>query len=118
VIAHECAQSSQKNLEAAEALLSQGDYHQASEKLWGAAAVMVKAIAERRGWPYGAHRDLNRAISSLAQETGRRGLIVMFGSAGHLHTNFYEDWLTPDQVIELASSVRELLEELSQLAEA
>lgn len=114
----EYTQLSQKNLADAEALLVQGDYHQASEKFWGAASVMAKAIAEQRGWPHGAHRDLNRAISRMAQETGRRELIRLFRLAGDLHTNFYEDWLPPDQVAELAASVRELLDELSQLAEA
>lgn len=112
----EYAQLSQKDLQEAEALLAQGDYHQASEKFWGAASVMMKAIAEQRGWPHGAHRDLNRAISRLSQETGRRELIRLFRLAGDLHTNFYEDWLTPDQVTELATSVKELLGELSQLS--
>jgi hypothetical protein len=109
---------SQQNLQDAETLLAQGNYHQASEKFWGAAAVMVKVIAERRGWPHGGHRELNRAISRLSQETGRRELIRLFGSANALHTNFYEDWLTPEQVTELSASVRELLDELRQLLEA
>ena len=30
--------------------LAQGDVRQASEKGWGAAALMLKAIAEQRGW--------------------------------------------------------------------
>jgi len=102
----------------AQEALASGDLRQASEKGWGAAAQMVKAIAEQRGWPHSAHRDLNRAISRLVQETGRRELIRLFRLAGDLHTNFYEDWLPPDQVTELATSVRELLNELNQLVEA
>ena len=35
--------------------LDQGDLVQASEKGWGAAAQMVKAIAEQRGWRHRAH---------------------------------------------------------------
>ena len=54
----EYLQLSQKTLQDAEALLARGDYHQASEKLWGAAAVMVKAVAEGRGWPHDNHRAL------------------------------------------------------------
>ena len=32
--------------------LAEGDLHQASEKGWGAAAWMAKAVAETRGWEY------------------------------------------------------------------
>ena len=78
---------------------------------------MVKAIAERRAWPHGSHRELYRAISWLAEETGREELVRLFNLAGHLHTNFYEDWLTPDQVTDFAASVRELLNDFVRLAE-
>jgi uncharacterized protein (UPF0332 family) len=108
---------SQKNLQKAQALIAQGDYHQASEKLWGATASMVKAMAEGRGWPHESHRKLNLVISRLAQETGRRELIRLFGLANALHTNFYEDWLTPEQVVEFAASVRELLDELRRVVQ-
>ena len=32
-----------------------GDLRQASEKGWGAAAQMVKALAEQRGWQHNNH---------------------------------------------------------------
>ena len=38
--------------------LAEGDLLQASEKGWGAAAQMVKAVAETRGWRHSTHRDL------------------------------------------------------------
>ena len=107
----------QKNLQDAEALLGLGDYHQASEKFWGAAATSVKAIAEQRGWPHQSHRDLHRVVSTLAQETGRPEVIDRFNLASSLHTNFYEDWLTPEEVMRLAASVRELLNDFVRLAE-
>jgi len=114
----EYIQLSQKSLQDAETLLAQGDYHQASEKFWGAAAIMVKAIAERRGWPHGGHRELFRVISKLVEETGQQELIVLFGAASQLHNNFYENWLPQDQVTRLAASVRELLEELYSMVSA
>ena len=38
-----------KYLREADTLVRQGDYVQASEKFWGAAAEMVKAVAVKRG---------------------------------------------------------------------
>ena len=42
--------SSRSLLSQAKTELAAGDVRQASEKAWGAAAQMVKAIAEQRGW--------------------------------------------------------------------
>lgn len=108
---------SHKNLQDAEALLVREDYHQASEKFWGAAAVMVKAIADQRGWPHDGHRDLYRVINRLVQETGRQELGNVFLLASQLHVNFYEDWLLPDQVTGAAPQIRELINSLRNLIE-
>ena len=113
----EYARLSQKSLQEAEALLTQGDYHQASERFWLTAEAMVKAVAERRRWPHANRRELHEVITRLARETGRQGLMDLFGLAGALQTNFCEDWLPPDQVTELATLVRELLSELGQLTQ-
>ena len=43
--------------------LVRGDKQQASEKGWGAAAQMFKAIAERRGWDHRGHRQIRRVAS-------------------------------------------------------
>ena len=56
----------------AEDALSQGDLLRASEKAWGAAAHMVKAVAERRRWRHTGHRELFQVVSRLAEETGDR----------------------------------------------
>ena len=108
----------QKELNASDELIAQGDHHQASEKLWGAAALMVKAVAETRGWSHSSHRELYRIISNLAQETGRKELNQLFGSASALHMNFYEDWFTPDQVEDLASQVKDLEQDLHGMMDA
>ena len=52
--------------------LAAGDVRQASEKGWGAAAQMVKSIAERRAWQHTNHAALFTAVSRLVNETGRR----------------------------------------------
>ena len=71
--------------------LAKGDLPQASEKGWGAAAQMVKAIAEERGWRHFSHRDIMRAVDALSQQTGNPELAYLFAFAGYLHVNFYEN---------------------------
>ena len=46
-------QQSREFLNKSREYLSAGDWHQAAEKGWGAAAWMAKAVAEAQGWPYG-----------------------------------------------------------------
>ncbi len=70
--------------------LAEGDLLQASEKGWGAAAQMVKAVAETRGWRHSTHRDLYRAVHRLADEAPDQRLGILFRSASALHQNFYE----------------------------
>jgi hypothetical protein len=68
------------------------DLPQASEKGWGAAAEIVKAIAEERGWAHRGHRELQTAVNRLRNETGDRDLQRLFAIASDLHRNFYENW--------------------------
>ena len=70
--------------------LAEGDLLQASEKGWGAAARMVKAFAETRGWRHRTHGDLHRAVGRLAEESADQRLRSRFRSASALHQNFYE----------------------------
>ena len=70
--------------------LEAGDLEQASEKGWGAAALMVKAVAEQRGIPHRKHGFLFTLVEDLVDETGDAELRRLFDSANALHTNFYE----------------------------
>jgi len=56
-------------LREAEELLARGDYVQASEKAWGAAAQMVKAVAAKKGKELKSHGDLWRFVLEVAGET-------------------------------------------------
>ncbi len=71
--------------------LNKGDLPQASEKGWGAAAQMVKAIAQERGWHHYSHVSLRRVIDRLYRETGDDELRRQFHFANVLHGNFYEN---------------------------
>ena len=78
--------------------LEAGDVRQASGKGWGAAAQMIEAVAENKGWPHSSHSHLYEAANRLAQETGDREIRLLFNAAGNLHVNFYENWVTHEVV--------------------
>lgn len=71
--------------------LEKGDLPQASEKGWGAATQILKAIAQKRGWDHFTHRDLFLVVDHLVEQNGDSEIAVLFNSAGFLHTNFYEN---------------------------
>ena len=56
--------------------LAKGDLQQASEKGWGAAALMVKEIARHRERPHWSHRHLHEVINALYQGDRRPGMVV------------------------------------------
>ncbi len=95
--------------------LDRGDLAQASEKGWGAAAQMVKAVAERRGWEHNGHALLYQVVSRLVEETGDKQLGTFFHVAGNLHGNFYENWLPQEMVQSGLDSVMEMVVRLEQL---
>ncbi len=99
----------------ARAYLAEDDLLQASEKGWGAAARMVKAAAEQRGWSHNGHRDLYSAINRLAAETDDLRLRTLFDSASALHANFYEGWMPGEMVAASLDQVAELVEKLDAL---
>lgn len=70
--------------------LAKGDLPQASEKGWGAAAQMLKAVALERGWNNSKHRHIYQAVWDLTEETGDEELSGLFGAASSLHVNFYD----------------------------
>jgi len=95
--------------------LEQDDLLQASEKGWGAAAHMVKAVAEKRGWPHNGHRELYQIVNRLAQETGERRIRVLFNSASALHSNFYEQWMPREMIEDGLAEIRDFLARLEEL---
>ena len=69
--------------------LADGDLHQASEKGWGAAAWMTKAVAERNGWAYRRHEEFYVVLDRVQDLTGNNRLLELQGVATMLHRNFY-----------------------------
>ncbi|MCK4403439.1 MAG: PaREP1 family protein [Dehalococcoidia bacterium] len=104
-----------KYLREADTLVRQGNYVQASEKFWGAAAEMVKAVAAKRGIDLRSHGELYQFATKLSQELNNRELIRLFGLASALHQNFYENRLPAEMVIDYGEAVKELVELLRKL---
>ena len=97
--------------------LARGDTRQASEKGWGAAAQMVKSVAERRGWAHQSHAALYRVVSRLVSETGDADIRNLFYIASALHTNFYENWDTAENVAGALDEIERLLDRLAPLGD-
>jgi len=104
-----------KYLKEAEALIDKRDYVQASEKFWGAAAEMVKAIAAKRGSELRSHGELYQFVTSLSKEFNAPEFLRLFGLASALHQNFYENWLSPEMVVDYGEAVKELVTRLTKI---
>ena len=98
--------------------LANADLEQASEKGWGAAAQMLKAIAQQRGWRNSTHRDLSGVVWALRRETGDLELSVQFSAASSLHVNFYEIEHPADYIEDLLQQVARLVDRLEALLDA
>ena len=97
--------------------LAVGDTRQASEKGWGAAAQMIKAVAANRGWQHKTHAALFSVIDRVVKETGDDRIRRGFGIANGLHQNFYENWGSADYVAGGLADVRDLLDRLEPLGQ-
>ncbi len=104
----------------AQEYLQQGDLHQASEKGWGAAAHMAKAVALSQGWRYETHAEYNVVMSQARQATGNDRIRSLRGIANDLHGNYYRRrrHLNAEEIADDIESVAELLEALSPLVES
>ena len=102
----------------AQSYFDDGDLHQASEKGWGAASHMVKAVAAAIDQQYTRHEAFRHIIRLAAKQTGNRRQLVQMGhSAEMLHSNYYQRkrFLDADYIAEDLDDVAELLERLEPL---
>lgn len=102
----------EKYLNEAKKFLEKKHYVQASEKAWGAASQIVKAIAASRNIELRSHGELYRFIMKLVREKGDDEIRRLWLSAITLHQNFYENWLPPEMVKENIKDVEKFVEKL------
>ena len=68
MIKDEHVQTVQDFLTKSDSYFAEGDVLQGSEKLWGAAAHAVMAMAQERGWDFGSHYAIRQVALRLADE--------------------------------------------------
>ncbi len=88
----EHAQTARDFLIASDEEFDKDDLVQASEKLWGAAAHAVMAVAQQRGWSCdGSHRSLKTAAIRLSRERGDALIEAQFAGAEKFLRNIFPD---------------------------
>ena len=92
--------------------LAAGRLHQASEKGWGAAAHMTKAVAVAQGWEYREHADFSKVLNQARQLTNNPRIRQLRSVANELHINYYKRKRHLD-----AEAIREDLDEMAELLE-
>ena len=92
--------------------MGEGDLPQASEKIWGAVAQMVKVVATTRGLKHSNHGALHEVVRALYVETEDEDFISLMRSANRLHVNFYENDLDVDGVSALVDDAKALVHKL------
>ena len=99
--------------------LANGDLHQASEKGWGAAAWMAKAVAEAQGWQYSRHDEFFTVMYQAQDLTGESRLENLRRVANELHGFYYtrKIFLRPDVIGRDLDQVGLLLDILQPLTE-
>ena len=79
-----------------------GEVLQASEKLWGAAARAIMAVAQQQGLEYGTHRTLINSARKVADEQRddllRSEMRLGILAAQHFHSNFYNGTMEPEDI--------------------
>ena len=81
------------------AYLAEGDLHQASEKGWGAAAHIIKAVAAANNWEYNHHDQFESIVINARQRYRQPHLLEMSRAAESLHRNYYRRDLLLDAAV-------------------
>jgi hypothetical protein len=96
-------------LERAEVELRSGELRQASEKIWGACALAIKAHAlAKKGLRLESYADLWAYKNEVAEELGS-WVRTAFKLADSIHKNYYENLATREDVEDALGEVRRLV---------
>ena len=112
-------QVSHQFLEHAKVELQKGHLLQASEKVWGATAHALKAIAVQRGWRHRSHAIIFDIGEHLGREFGQEEQFARcLDRADAMHTNFYENNRNESAIRLALADVEQFVEELDRVRTA
>lgn len=96
--------------------LARGELEEASNKLWGAAAHAIKAVAESRDWTHNSHALLESAIMRSVAEGAPAHLVGLYDLASRFHRGFYGDQpFTANQIRNGKQPIAEFIQTLESL---
>ena len=112
-------QQSREFLAKGRGYLTAGDWHQAAEKGWGAAAWMAKAVAESQGWNYNRHDEFFAVMYQALDLSGDARLRNLGNTANTLHGYYYtrKRFLRPEIIGASLDDMALLLDILQPLTE-
>ncbi|MCE4625966.1 MAG: PaREP1 family protein [Desulfurococcales archaeon] len=111
----EYVEAAEDLLEEARKELGKGNVRQAAEKLWGAAALAIKAYAYlREGKRLSSHGELWEYKRRLEEELGE-WVHDSWMSATGMHVCFYEGWCAEKDVLTAKKRIEKLVKEISSL---
>ena len=113
------ARQSREFLDKGRQYLAAGDLHQASEKGWGAAAWMARAVAEAQGWQYKRHDEFFTVMRQAQDVSGDDRLRNLRRAANELHGYYYTRriFLQSDDIVQGLDEVALLLDILQPLTD-
>ena len=88
---------------------------QASKKGWGAAALIVKAYAEKHGLRHFRHRDLEEIVEQIYKKLKDKEIVKFWSSALRLHSNFYENFMSKETIELHLHDVKEFVNKVIKL---
>lgn len=97
-------------LEEAAEMIARGDRRQASEKLWGAAARRIEALAATRGWPFQSSTDGRVIVRHVANHVGNPWISTLFAAALDACQNVYDDDWEDEEFAAVLGEIRELID--------
>ena len=101
---------SNKYINDADILLKKGDLSQTSEKLWGAFAAIVKAVAAKhKKKEIKTHDGISFYLASISKELKDESLLTADLTANALHQYFYEDSLTVEFVRKGSKTIKQFI---------
>lgn len=108
-------QISRRLIQQAPGELVRGDRLQATEKIWGALAQMLKAHGQQRGWlNMGSHRTVGHIARQLHLEYDEIDVASAYIAADNGHRNFYDNEMSPAEIEDIITVVANVLPELER----